>query len=721
LLVIFSVLGAWPRASAYTVPTVGPPFSEKTVDTDNDGDFDELRINFTATTQEPGNYRFEGLLRTATVYIAWNTTKARLSTGTFTITLSFPGPFINRSGVDGPYTLQIQPWVDWENGGMGGPPYTYTTGAYRASSFDPPSARLHPPFADQGRDDDGDGLYDALVIHVTVRVTRTTQVAVWGYLNGISYSPMPVDAIRTFTPGDHVWDLAFDGLPLYSRALDGPYSVSLYLYLEGLGTIDYQFYRTSAYSHMQFTRPPADFASQPAVTALDDPDGNGYADSLRVTVPLQVRKAGNYYVTGILTDPLNTYSYLIRTRSSTLQPGLQSVELKFSGISLSRFVNDGPWNIGFTVGRLGGTDDEKNSSWISTPSYLRRQFESRPLTWFYGTATEGDAGPPVQCAYAYAADPTTGFIAESYIGYGSITLPLYNGTFVALFEPCDVRYAPMVAQITAPGNGSFRWIARRGPGDWTNQTLEMTSWNSSRLETIQTTATGHRSDRFWADQSGNFDGYADATELFLEQETFTPYRGRLSGDLLIDDRRSDAAPTTHLSTVGEGDLLSNRAVVSRYEATYRDPREPVADLKHNVTLRLYYDTEFVQYALRLRLPAGSTGAVNSTGNVTITPIGRGEWDLDPGMGPPSNPYSSFYVYIEAIAPANPVVGVVPAVVVLGMLAVVVAVVVLGAVAYSARRRKPPPAQEAAPGSPPTVGTPPAVKGPAGDAPRHGGS
>ena len=719
-LVTVSVLGVVPHASGYSVPTVGPPFSEKAVDIDNDGDFDELRISFSATTQEPGQYRFDGLLRTPTTYIAWNQTRTPLPRGTFTINISFAGPYINRSGVDGPYTLELQPWVEWDNGGMSGPTYTYTTQAYRASTFDPPPARLRLPFSDEGRDDDSDGLYDELIVHVTVHVIRTTGVTVWGYLNGLGYSPTPSDVIRTYAPGDYVWDLAFDGLPMYSRRADGPYSVSVYLSLEGLGAIDYQYYQTSAYSHMQFTRPPADFANQPAVTTLDDPDGNGFADYLRVTVPLQVRKAGNYYVTAQLTDPLNTYSYLFRTRASALQPGPQSIELKFSGISLSRFANDGPWSIGLSVGRAGGTDDERNYSAISTPSYVRSQFESRPLSWFYGTAMEGDPGPWVQCAFVYAADIATGFVVESYISYGSISLPLYNGTFVALFEPCDGRYESMVAEITAPGDGSFRWIVRRGSAEWVNQTLEMTNWNTSRIETIHATTTRNMGIRFWADQIGNFDGYADTTELFLYEEFLRSYLGQFSGDILIDGRRLQTRSTTHLSTEGEGDLLSNSAVASRYEATYRDAREPAAGLKHNVTLRLYYDNEFVRYALRLRLPPGSTGSVNSTGNVTITPIGPGGWDLDPGTAPPNNPYGVLFVYIDAIAPENPVLGVAPAVVVLGLLAITVAVVIIGSVAYTARRRKRPPAMEAAPGTPPTLETPTAVKGPAGDAPRHGG-
>ena len=94
--------------------------------------------------------------------------------------------------------------------------------------------------------------------------------------------------------------------------------------------------------------------------------------------------------------------------------------------------------------------------------------------------------------------------------------------------------------------------------------------------------------------------------------------------------------------------------------------------------------------------------------------------MDPGTTPPSNPYGVLFVYIDAIAPENPVLGVAPAVVVLGLLAITVAVVIIGSVAYTARRRKRPPAMEAAPGTPPTLETPTAVKGPAGDAPRHGG-
>jgi hypothetical protein len=641
---------------AWSFPEALPPFTEETVDLDGDGRFDELRLTFTANATESGLYRFSGwLIAPPDRYIARGETNwTNLAAGSHRVTLAFPGPFINLSGIDGPYTARIRAAVDAGSFTTEDEIYAHTTGVYLASAFDPPPARLVPPYADEGRDADGDGIFESLVVHAPIRVVEAANVTVDAYLNYM-YGTLdaPRGDVRSYPPGDHLWDLVFDGLPLYSTRSDGPYTVSVSLSVDGLGAIDWDYHETAAYSHLQFRRPPADFRGDPTVDTTDT-DADGLADFLQITVPLKVTEQGSYSVSGGVST--EQYGEEVRAyRMASLDAGNQSLDLLFSGIALNRLSSDGPWSVILGVSRVGGTDFERNYTGVETASYARTQFESRPLSYFYGSAYTPDPYPNyLQCGYAYAVDHATRFTTMSYIGYGGISLALYDGTFTVLLSACEGAIQPLLVQVTAPNDGPFRWDVQPAGPEWLNHTAELAGWNETHATSVVTTLAGHQAARFWADQAGNFDARADDLELFLQEEASRRFDAWFPLSVTVDGRAQSSLPARHTATQGAGDIMSEDPVTSSYEVDFRHRLAHVSGRSHNVTLGFAYDGYGQQHRYLVRLPEGATGNVTSTANVTIVPRSVGVWEIDPGANPdPEGPYRPPIAYIDAIAAEIP--------------------------------------------------------------------
>ncbi len=99
--------------------------------------------------------------------------------------------------------------------------WTFTTGDAALA------LALTGSYADWGRDSDGDGLYEHLVIRVGVQVTATGSYILHGALATADGDEMTTAHVTTtLTSGAHFLDLAFDGAAIGGRGLDGPYTLA---------------------------------------------------------------------------------------------------------------------------------------------------------------------------------------------------------------------------------------------------------------------------------------------------------------------------------------------------------------------------------------------------------------------------------------------------------------------------------------------------------------
>ena len=228
VLLVFVVPSA--PAKAFTFPQFGDSIHDYGVDLDGNGLYDELRVDFTATVQENGTYGFEAELGNANFpYLLHDAFDKTLTAGTHMFTFAFLGPYLRKAGADGPYVVMLRGSTFVGNVRWSGSEKSYATSAYSAASFDPPWALFADPIADQGRDTNGDGLFDQIVVRTSIAATSVgiqtcafrmkarRPLLVRGFSCSVSFCPSfprPTGPARSTAeptagvPGERSWEVA---------------------------------------------------------------------------------------------------------------------------------------------------------------------------------------------------------------------------------------------------------------------------------------------------------------------------------------------------------------------------------------------------------------------------------------------------------------------------------------------------------------------------------
>jgi hypothetical protein len=237
--------------------------TEQGLDGDGDGLYESLTLNVSLDLFEPGAYMVQGDL-----YDGRGGFVARATwTGTgSTASLQFS----ELPGTMGPYILKDVYLINAEGEVIDSLMEEYTTQQVMEAEGKThimdeadlgemgAKAILPGPYTDSGRDLDGDGLYDLLVIHVQVEVEEAGQYRLEGWLEGqdgslISWaSSEPV----SLAVGTYSLSLAFSGPAIHAHNTDGPFTLMALKLLRGdayevLDEVDVA-YTTSAYTYDQF-------------------------------------------------------------------------------------------------------------------------------------------------------------------------------------------------------------------------------------------------------------------------------------------------------------------------------------------------------------------------------------------------------------------------------------------------------------------------------------
>ncbi len=307
-----------------------PPHADVGIDTDANGDFDFLVVNATVNITSAASFLFRGLLRrTNTTLLVSTSNETSLEEGLRTVSLRFSGPFINVSGVDGPYTVDLR--IFESTSSLQFDSDSHTTTAYAHTDFDGPPAAFAPPHSDFGLDTDGNGLFDYLVVNATVQVSDPGSFEIHGSLHDANLSFLGVTSNTTnLTVGLQTVPLWFPSAAVNLSGVDGPYTVDLSLRdLATSALWDQDIHNTTDYSHVLFDGPPAVFAPPYSEFGLDT-DGNGLFDYLIVNVTLQVFKTGTYRVFASLQFTPVPVGFLVENLSA-LGPGIHTIPLWFYG------------------------------------------------------------------------------------------------------------------------------------------------------------------------------------------------------------------------------------------------------------------------------------------------------------------------------------------------------------------------------------------------------
>src|SRR5438132_6062428 len=138
---------------------ITPPHPDSGQDTNGNGLFDFLNIDVQVQVNVPANYSLSAFLHTANSTLAlFAFASVFLPIGPGSIRVSFPGWPINQSGVDGPYTVELQLYESSTGFPLGS--NTTTTQAYSHLDFDPIPAFMTPPHPDSVAATNVNGVFD---------------------------------------------------------------------------------------------------------------------------------------------------------------------------------------------------------------------------------------------------------------------------------------------------------------------------------------------------------------------------------------------------------------------------------------------------------------------------------------------------------------------------------------------------------------------------------
>lgn len=381
-----------------------PPYSDTGEDTNGNGLYDLLVVNVVVNVTTPGWYYMVGELYDSTWnsigYDDWN---IYLDVGMNEVPLEFSGGDIYLNGVDGPYIVDL---VLADNQGSLLDNDTYITSSYMYIEFEPPDAIFSPPFSDYGVDEDGDGLYDFLVIQVPVEVNTAGNFSIYSELYDASWSYIDFDIVSThLSVGTHILELRYYGPVIFSKGVDGPYIVEAGLFDESYALLDWHHHDTNAYAHSQFENSGAIFGQIHSDYPLDL-DANGLYDLLVVEVAVDVLTSGWYLVSADLLD--TSLNYVDFDLNSTyLDAGPRIVNLEFSGQAIySTGVVDSPFNVMLNL--FDSSSKMLDEDIYVTGSYNATDFEhgSPPVAIFTASPLVGNKST------IFTFDPSASYDAE---------------------------------------------------------------------------------------------------------------------------------------------------------------------------------------------------------------------------------------------------------------------------------------------------------------------
>ena len=399
-----------------------PPYTTETIDSDSDGLYELLIVDVGVYSDLSGDSVFWGILKDGSGdWVATSDTASPyLFIGDNTASLKFNGKEIAASGLEGPYSL----YMIISSGGIYDEE-TITIDGLGSSDFEAPASII--TIVDSVLDEDGNGLYDQLIVDISIDVSYPTDYSVYADLKDSSGQSIESQAIylTELTIGINAIQLSFSSNSIVSNGADGPFEVSISLYLQGSYDVDGMSHTTEPYLASEFQQDA--WFSEPISDYGLDTDGNGLSDQLVLDLTIETLVPGNYEILGYLDHQSSVSVYL--------DEGVNSVQLIFPIIN---WMPEGTRVIDLFLRDETGMMIDHES--YNTNSYGAIEFESAHVTSFAEMAVDENinglyeyiqvelgAEVTVQSIYAlevYLRDVNGWYIASDWMY--AFMLPGYN-------------------------------------------------------------------------------------------------------------------------------------------------------------------------------------------------------------------------------------------------------------------------------------------------------
>lgn len=365
-------------------------------------------------------------------------------------------------------------------------------------------------------------------------------------------------------------------------------------------------------------------------TSLVDLNTDGKADFLRLHIAIGIDRAATYaFQVALLTG----YGGLANTyRSLPLPAGNNTLDMDVSGIALSRFDRDGPWDISFDADRLDWNNTQVYNGLWTSPAYTRSQFDSLPVARLTVNATflpcTGTDCGPILAAY----DPSNGFMYWANPNTRDL-LQLYNGTFDVLVYGANPT--TIVRAVTMRGDTILPITITAGPVDSVWQAYDFASSSEARVTTRYTRYGGAPQVRWWADLFGNHDGVANATELGMIQGFFLPYGLGPSFPVTVDGLSMGVVNASRGTVQGAASVASAAPINETGLSMLALSTAVAENATHDLTIRLPWIGPYFNATYVASFPAGIPITVTVACPGRLDAVGANAWSF--AARTPKNP------------------------------------------------------------------------------------
>lgn len=250
------------------------------------------------------------------------------------------------------------------------------------SVFAQPGAALVPPSSEYVQDTDLDGLFDFLVIEITVEVYEAGDYMVSVELNDSAGSNIYSVGMGGFLDvGTHVVPLSIEGIRIWAHGVDGPYVVHADLHSYPWTFVDEFLGVTNSYTYDQFEPLPAMFGLVNGASGLDT-DGNGRFEFLVTDFSVEVAEANDYRIVCSLMRLVgSSWVYIEEIEENRyLEIGTQELSIAVRGSRINAAELDGPFYVLLLLYDDIGHPRSLDDIWYLTSYYGYAEFEAGSFT-----------------------------------------------------------------------------------------------------------------------------------------------------------------------------------------------------------------------------------------------------------------------------------------------------------------------------------------------------
>jgi len=411
-----------------------PPYTDFGYDDDANSDFDFLVVNASLNVTQAGEYLIEGYLYdNSWIEIAHASNLTNLSMGDQSVGLFFPGADIFASMVDGPYIV----WIDLCTNSSGTVLIDsdfYATTPYLYTDFEKP-ARLQPPYSDFGVDTNSNGLYDKLVVEISVNVTIADVYTVYGWLNlSSSYSIDWAVNASYLAPGLHTVDLEYSYMFIYDEGYNGTFDVYLELRDGAYRVIDTDLFVTSSYTFDQFDYPS--HLQPPQSEYPVDSDSDGLFEYIIVNATVDIDYPGMYKL--IVEVATNSTPIALAILDENLSSGQHTIQISVPSGQIVGSGSNGPYIV--LMALFGGSGGFLDMDFFLTRNYTADEFDSLGalfLTPFNDFGRDTNSNGLYE--YLVLQIPVNVTVAGIY----NISGTMFGGPLGAFTSDANVTYLPV--------------------------------------------------------------------------------------------------------------------------------------------------------------------------------------------------------------------------------------------------------------------------------------